>query len=186
MGKKLIIIVLLLFLNVGLLTGGVYLLDYIGIVKKEVIFSKLPIIGHKLDSTKISWAALEKEELEKIKESLEEKLNALKEEESKVSIKKQAIEKREEELRLWEGRLAEKESSFDQRLSQYEEEEAKLNKLAKYYQNMNPREAALILENLDDLTTINILKRMKDETVAITLMKMNPKKASEISRKMIN
>jgi flagellar motility protein MotE (MotC chaperone) len=183
MGKKtLIISILLIVLNIGLIIGLLYLLNYIGVVNAEAILSKLP--GFKRRPVKITWTMLEEEELQKIRDSIEEKLKVLKKEEARLKVKEKKIEKREKELKLWEEKLAEEERLFEERIAQYEDQEAKLNKLAKYYQSMNPREAALILENLDDMTVINILRRMKDETVAITLMKMDPKRASEISRKM--
>lgn len=180
--KGLIITILLLILNIGLIIGGLFLLDYIGVIKGDVILSKIPGFGKK--STKITWAALEEEELQKVRDSIEEKLEVLKKEEVELKAKEENINRREKEIKLWEAKLTEEERLFEERIAQYEDGEARLKKVAAYYQGMSPRESALILENLDDMTAIDILRRMKDETVAITLMKMNPKRAAEISRKM--
>lgn len=180
--KSLISTILLIILNIGLIIGGLFLLDYMGIIESEKVFSKVPGFGE--ESTKIAWTKLEEEELQKVRDSIEEELKALKKKETELEVREGDIIKREKELKLWEEKLAEEERLFEESTAQYKDEEAKLNKIAQYYQNMNPREAALILEKLDDLTVIDILKRMKDETVAITLMKMDPKRAGEISRKM--
>ncbi|MDI6786589.1 MAG: hypothetical protein QMD92_07755 [bacterium] len=180
--KKLVLTILLLILNIGLIIGGLFLLDYIGVIKGGEILSKIPGLGKK--PTKITWTMLEEEELQKVRDSIEEKLKDLKKNESELKVREENVDRREKELKLWEAKLTEEERLFEERVAYYEDEEEKLKKLAKYYQNMNPREAALIMGNLDDMTVINILKRMKDETVAITLMKMDPKRASEISRKM--
>lgn len=180
--KGLKLIIPLLILNIGLIIGGLFLLDYIGIIKGEEILSKIPGFGKK--PTKITWAMLEEEELQKVRDSIEERLKVLKKEETELEVREKNINSREKELKLWEAKLTEEERLFEERIAQYKDEEAKLNKVAKYYQGMNPREAALILEKLDDLTVINILRRMKDETVAITLMKMSPERAADISRKM--
>lgn len=62
-----------------------------------------------------------------------------------------------------------------------EQEAAKLKSLVKIYENMKPKDAAPIFEQLDMDVLLDIVDRMKEAKVAPVLAQMNPAKAKEIT-----
>ena len=56
--------------------------------------------------------------------------------------------------------------------------------LAKYYELMDGRNAARILENMEDEFLIQIFKQMKNEVVSEILSNLNSQKAASITKKM--
>ena len=61
------------------------------------------------------------------------------------------------------------------------QENAKFQSLVKIYENMKPREAAKIFDELDMPMLIQIVTRMKEIRVAPIIAAMNPSKAKELS-----
>lgn len=181
------LVFILLCILIGLLIGGVYLLDALGIMGKGKIFSnlsKVPGVGVLFAPPKITYEDVKKEELRKLQESIDLKLNELGQKEEKLAIREENAKKREEELALVEEELQRKKEALEKRETIYEDQEAKWQKLVTYYEDMKPDAAAAILSEMDDQIVVEILRRMKKAQVSITMMKMNPKRASEISRKM--
>jgi len=127
---------------------------------------------------------LKEEELRKLEISLEEKRKELEGEEEGLKKKREDLAKKEKELLEIEKGLYEKEENLKKRFAEFEDREKALQGLATYFQNMPPDAAAKILLEMDDMLVIDILRRLKDETVAVIMMRMDPKKASEVSRKM--
>lgn len=181
------LVFILLCILIGLLIGSVYLLDALGIMRKGKIFSnlsKVPGVGALFAPPKITYEDVKKEELRKLQESIDLKLNELEQKEEKLAIREENAKKREEELALVEEELQRKKEALEKRETIYEDQEAKWQKLVTYYEDMKPDAAAAILSEMDDQIVVEILRRMKKSQVSITMMKMNPKRASEISRKM--
>ncbi len=182
------LVFLLLCILIGLLIGSVYLLDILGIYDKEtVLYPKLAKtlgIGKFFAPPKITYEEVKKEELRKLKESIELKLAELEDKKKKLAIKEENLKKGDKELFLLEEELQRKKQALEKRETIYEDQEAKWQKLVAYYEDMKPDAAAAILSQMDDQIVIEIFRRMKKTQVSITMMKMDPKRASEISRKM--
>jgi flagellar motility protein MotE (MotC chaperone) len=62
-----------------------------------------------------------------------------------------------------------------------EQEEAQLNSLVKIYENMKPKDAARIFEELDMAVLLDVIERMKERKTAPILAQMNPKRAKAIT-----
>lgn len=65
-----------------------------------------------------------------------------------------------------------------------EQEEAQLNSLVKIYENMKPKDAARIFEELDMAVLLDVIERMKERKTAPILAQMNPKRAKAITLKL--
>jgi len=118
-----------------------------------------------------------------------ESLNALQQKESEIL-------KREEQLKEKEERLGKLEKEIEQKVkdllalqkeiqaARNEKQEAQLGKvrsLAKIYGTMKPKEAAKLMENLDDKLVMGIIGTMTPDEAAAILALMDVKKAAKIS-----
>jgi len=62
-----------------------------------------------------------------------------------------------------------------------DEQSAKVKSLVKIYENMKPKDAARIFQELDMDTLLMVAERMKERKLAPIMAKMNPIKATEIT-----
>ncbi|NQV99798.1 MAG: hypothetical protein HQ483_08880 [Rhodospirillales bacterium] len=113
-----------------------------------------------------------------------------------LSVRRQEIEKREEELNIRTGLMAAAESRIDKKVVELqnlqatidglirkfdEQQDAKLLSLVKIYENMKPKDAANIFEELELETLLEVAERMKERKLAPVMAKMNPEKAREMT-----
>lgn len=113
-----------------------------------------------------------------------------------LAARRDQLDAREKALDTRSGMLAAGEKRVDEKISElkelqatlqnllktYDEQEtAKLKSLVKIYENMKPKDAAPIFEQLDIDTLLDIVERMKEAKVALVLAKMNPAKAKEVT-----
>lgn len=61
------------------------------------------------------------------------------------------------------------------------QQEQKLQSLVKIYENMKPKEAARIFEDLAMDTLLSVAERMKERKLAAVMAKMNPEKARDVT-----
>ena len=61
------------------------------------------------------------------------------------------------------------------------QQDAKLLSLVKIYENMKPKDAANIFEDLEMQTLLEVAERMKERKLAPVMAKMNPAKAREMT-----
>ena len=62
-----------------------------------------------------------------------------------------------------------------------EQQDKKLQSLVKIYENMKPKEAAQIFEELEMDTLLEVAERMKERKLAPIMAKMNPDKARDMT-----
>jgi len=120
---------------------------------------------------------------------------------SVLQQKEMDIRKREQQLNDKEERLGKLEKEVEQKVKdllvlqkqilsvQNEKQEAvntKVRGLAKIYGTMKPKEAARLLENLDDRLVMNIIATMSSDQAAAILALMEVKKAAKISEALSN
>lgn len=113
-----------------------------------------------------------------------------------LSNRRQALDKTEESLNMRENVLKATEDKLDQKVSELkslqnqvselmkgydEKENIKYLSLVKIYENMKPREAAKIFDELDMNMLVAIVTRMKEVRSAPIIASMNPSKAKELS-----
>jgi len=117
----------------------------------------------------------------------------------KLSVRREAIDKRERELdmrealtKAAEARLAAKAAELDQvqkkiedLMKLHDEKQAeKLNSLVAIYEKMKPADAARILEGLEMDILIDVLGRMKILRSAPILASMDPVRAREVTARL--
>ncbi len=113
-----------------------------------------------------------------------------------LSSRRQALDKTEETLNMRENVLKATENKLDQKVHELqslqtqvselmkgydEKENVKFQSLVKIYENMKPREAAKIFDELEMPMLVEIVTRMKEIRVAPIIASMNPSKAKELS-----
>jgi flagellar motility protein MotE (MotC chaperone) len=64
-------------------------------------------------------------------------------------------------------------------------ESTRITQLAKLYDGMDARAVAQLMANLDDLTIVSILPRMKQQNAARVLQMIPAKRAARLSKKMM-
>lgn len=113
-----------------------------------------------------------------------------------LSNRRQALEKTEESLNMKANVLKATENKLEQKVTELkslqdqvselmkdygEQEDAKYRSLVKIYENMKPREAAKIFDELEMDMLVQIATRMKEARFAPILASMHPIKAKELS-----
>lgn len=115
---------------------------------------------------------------------------------TELSSRRRTLDKQQKDLQLKENILKVTETKLEQKMqelatlrAQVEEvvskynrhESEKLMSLVKIYENMKPREAAKIFDELELPVLISIVTKMKELKVAPVIAAMNPSKAKELS-----
>ncbi|MBT4589129.1 MAG: hypothetical protein HOG95_10305 [Rhodospirillaceae bacterium] len=113
-----------------------------------------------------------------------------------LADRREVIEARSEELTLREGLLGAAEKRIDKKILEMkglektiqglikthdQQEDAKMQSLVKIYENMKPKDAARIFEELDINTLLMVAERMKERKLAPVMAKMNSGKAKEMT-----
>jgi flagellar motility protein MotE (MotC chaperone) len=119
-------------------------------------------------------------------------LQKLSERRDQLDTREHDIERREALLKAGDDqidrRIAELktlQSTIEGLLRQYnDQEDAKIKSLVKIYENMKPKEAAKIFEQLDMPILLDVIERMKEQKVAPILAEMDPSKARTVTSEM--
>ena len=113
-----------------------------------------------------------------------------------LAERRQVLESREQEFEIRTGLLAAAESRIDKKVEELKvlretisgliktfdaQQDAKLLSLVKIYENMKPKEAAKIFEELDIDTLLEVAERMKERKLAPIMAKMDPEKARDMT-----
>lgn len=99
------------------------------------------------------------------------------------------LDRREAMLKAAENQIERKiaemktlQSTIEGLLRQYnEQEDNKMRSLVKIYENMKPKDAAKIFEQLDMGIMLDVVERMKEQKVAPILAEMDPAKARQLT-----
>ncbi len=113
-----------------------------------------------------------------------------------LSARREELARREQELEVRLGILLAAEARIDGKVQDLkalqatieelikthaDQEESKLQSLVKIYENMKPKDAARIFEDLDLEVLLSVAERMKERKLAPILAGMNPEKAREVT-----
>ena len=113
-----------------------------------------------------------------------------------LAERRQVLESREQEFEIRTGLLAAAESRIDKKVEELKvlretisgliktfdaQQDAKLLSLVKIYENMKPKEAAKIFEELEMDTLLEVAERMKERKLAPIMAKMHPEKARDMT-----
>ena len=116
-------------------------------------------------------------------------LQMLAERRAEIDRRAAGLEQREALLEAAERRIDEKIAELqllqkaieDLLIRRDEQEEAQLTSLVKIYENMKPKDAARIFEELDMAVLLDVIERMKERKTAPILAQMNPRRAKAIT-----
>jgi len=116
-------------------------------------------------------------------------LNALQQKEIEIHKREEQIKEKEERLSILEREVEQKVKDLlalqkqiqSVQNEKQETQNTKVRSLAKIYGSMKPKEAAKLLENLDDKLVMNIIATMTTDQAASILSLMEVKKAAKIS-----
>lgn len=113
-----------------------------------------------------------------------------------LSDRRRVLESREQELEIRTGLLSAAEKRIDKKVEELKvlretisgliktfdkQQDTKMQSLVKIYEAMKPKEAALIFEELELDTLLDVAERMKERKLAPIMAKMNPVKAREMT-----
>lgn len=119
-------------------------------------------------------------------------LEKLRERRTAIDARERDVERREEMLRAAESQIDRKvaemktlQSTIEGLLRQYnDQEDNKMRSLVKIYENMKPKEAAKIFEQLDMSILLEVVERMKEQKVAPIMAEMDPMKAKGVTAEL--
>lgn len=113
-----------------------------------------------------------------------------------LAVRRETIETREREINMREGLLKAAESRIDKKVQEMkllqatvekliatysEQQAAKVASLVRIYENMKPKDAARIFEELDMDTLLLVAERMKERSLAPIMANMDPSKARDVT-----
>lgn len=114
----------------------------------------------------------------------------------KLAERRVEIDSRARELEKREAMLAAAESRIDRKIEEFralqatiesliktydDQQNTKLQSLVKIYENMKPKDAARIFEDLEMDVLLKVAERMKERSLAPIMAKMNPQRAREVT-----
>ncbi len=114
----------------------------------------------------------------------------------RLADRRELLETQEKEMEMREGLLQAAEERIDKKIAElknfqdtiekliktYDDQQvAKIQSLVKIYENMKPKDAARIFEEMDMDTLLLVTERMKERKLAPIMAKMNPARATEIT-----
>ncbi|MBI3444779.1 MAG: hypothetical protein HY055_05355 [Magnetospirillum sp.] len=119
-------------------------------------------------------------------------LQKLQERRGTLDGRERDIEKREALLKAAEDQIDRKvaemktlQATIEGLLRQYnDQEDNKMRSLVKIYENMKPKEAAKIFEQLDMSILLEVVERMKEQRVAPIMAEMDPSKAKAVTAEL--
>ena len=113
-----------------------------------------------------------------------------------LAERRRVLEAREQELGIRSGLLAAAEKRIDKKVDELKvlrgtiagliktfdaQQDAKLLSLVKIYENMKPKDAARIFEDMELDTLLDVAERMKERKLAPIMAKMKPERAREMT-----
>ncbi|QTQ13623.1 flagellar protein FlbB [Treponema parvum] len=193
--------IVLLFLIVILILGGLLWFDYLGVIHAKTFFSPVYRLLGREPQTSLSstsshplTADLDQDRLDRQREAL--------------NIYKQELDKRDEDLAAAEQHNRQIAQELEERIKTQEEREKTFNNVVKKYDDKNvnivqisqnltgmaPQNAVNILLAMDDQTVIDVLRKVEEQAkasgsssmVSYWLSLMPATRAAEIQRKMVN
>lgn len=113
-----------------------------------------------------------------------------------LAVRRDQLDAREREIQMRTGLLKAAEERINKKIAELQnlrvtidglikkfdaQQDAKLKSLVKIYENMKPKEAAKIFEDLEMDTLLEVSERMKERKLAAIIAKMPPEKAREVT-----
>mgnify|MGYP006306040581 CR=1 FL=1 len=189
-------IIMLIFLIVALVIGGLVWFDYLGILDINDTFAPaLSLIGiaeRQGTGEPTDVMLLDKVRLQKQQQAVSLREAQLDQSRQEIEQEREEVEELMQTLESRESELEEREKSLNERLSRYENRRAVLEENARNLTSMAPQRAVEILVSYDDqllIDTLRVTEELAQEAgevslVSVWLSLMPPDRAAEVQRKM--
>ena len=193
--------IVLFFLIIVLILGGLLWFDYLGIIKARSIFNPVyKLFGIQTQtsvsstSSKPLRANLDDDRLAKRLEALDIRQQELDKRESDIERSENANEAIARELEDRQKSQEEREKTFNNEVKKYDDRNTNIEQISTYLQSMPPKTAVEQLLGMDDQDIIDIFRKTDALAVAsnttsmtsVWLMYMPSGRAAVIQRKMAN
>jgi flagellar protein FlbB len=184
----------LFFLLIGLVFGGIFWFDFLGLIDASTILNPVTsLFGvKKLTVDADNPVLLDELRIRKQEESLDlrfQELNNVKNDLEKIDLE---IAQRVAEVDEREKALDDRENSFNQVKQQYDDKERNLVQNSNWLTSMRPEKAIDILNGYNDQDLIDLLRKTEEiavqsgvqSLVSVWLAGLPKERTSEIQRKM--
>jgi seryl-tRNA synthetase len=186
-------ILFLLLINIGVIFISLYILDYLEVFDYKQIFTQIPLLKEEYTPRVEDPYLLEKLELEKKWQLLEEKIRGLQEEKKKIEEEMRNLQIEKQNVAIEKENVKNMISEFERAKAEKESYEKKIEELAIQIENTEPKAAVKMLEKQDDLLLIDLFRKMEERAkkagrqsiVPYLLSLMDPEQAARIQRKMV-
>jgi flagellar protein FlbB len=162
-------VMFLLILLIIVLFAVVYWFNYLGLVNLPRAYSKIvsriPAIPYGKDIA--DPFLLEKEFFDKLKVTYESQFTQLKQYEDQLKAKEEQTNEKEKAISELEASLKEKEENIYRKLKEYDDYKENIKKEAIQFINMPPADAVKVLNNMDILKVVDILRAMDEYFASI-------------------
>lgn len=200
-GKTLGKTIVLIFLIIILVLGGLLWFDYLGIIKVKNVFAPLyKVLGMEPQTSVTATYSkqlnpnIDQDRLDKQREALTLYKQELDKREADLNTSEQQNEQLAQELADREKSQQEREKTFNNTVKQYDDKEVNIEQIALNLNGMKPVNAVNILIAMDDQTVIDVLRKVdeiakKNSTASLVsywLSLMPADRAAQIQRKMLS
>jgi flagellar protein FlbB len=187
-----------IFLNVLLILAGLVLFNMLGLIDLRKVFlpllSRTPAFNKVLNAGAEDPYLLSKAERTKevytlrvLEDSLKEKEKTLKEKETSLKTLEDKLASDRDEIELLR-------KDFEDKKNAYNNYKKNIGQQAVYIEGMRPEDAVARLQEMDDMTVVDIFREMetraqaegRTSTVSYLLSLFNPKRASVLQKKMLH
>ena len=203
-------IIVMIFLILALVGGGILWFDYLNVIDAKNVINpalsllrKVPVVNRFIPPGEgrsrpvpidDGFINLDAERFAVRMEAVELRILELEKQEQDINSRKGQIEQMAQELEERQKALDERENSFNALLSDAEIKNRTVERNAINLTNMPPQRAVGILAAMDDQDVIDVLRKTDElaqaagtsSIVPYWLSLMEPKRAAELSRKMVS
>lgn len=191
--------VVLLFLLIILVLGGLLWFDFLGVIRVKNLFSPVyrlfglaPQTSTTFTSSKPLSVDLDLDRLAKQREALDIYREELEKREGDSSLAEDQNRRLAEEIAEREKNLEEREKTFNNLVKMYDDRNVNIEQIAANLEGMPPRAAVDILVAMDDQIVIDVLRKVTERAeaagtasmVAYWLSLMPAERAAIVQRKM--
>ncbi|MCH5283691.1 MAG: flagellar protein FlbB [Treponema sp.] len=191
--------IVLLFLLIILVLGGLLWFDFLGVIRVKNLFSPVyrlfgltPQTSATFTSAKPLSADLDLDRLAKQREALDIYREELEKREGDSNLAEDQNRRLAEEIAEREKNLEEREKTFNNLVKMYDDRNVNIEQIAANLEGMPPRAAVAILVAMDDQIVIDVLRKVTERAeaagtasmVAYWLSLMPAERAAVVQRKM--
>lgn len=198
LGKSILLILLIIIL----VLFGLLWFDYLNVIQTKKLFSPVFRMLHLAPQTTESPSSPESLELADLDNdrfakrilALDIRTEELDKRENEVATAEDNNAQIAQQLEDMEKSLQEREKTFNNEVQKYDDRNNNIEDVVQNLEGMQPKAAVAILEGMDDQMIIDVFRRAEydhqlagnSSMVAYWLSLMDPKRAAEINRKMVN